>query len=161
VGSSVASISFLYLLLRWSHPRRGVWPAMGGRRCWLHWPRAGSPVARQAAATATGAQGVAPMAIQHGSSPTARQTAGLGSGARHQGPLGRALGKGQGMGGLEPRPGQTTSRHGARHIREWCVMPGLRWLPRAHAGTPGLPDLTATWGRGGEEAGVGALQGWP
>jgi hypothetical protein len=62
-------------------------------------------VARQAAATATGAQGVAPMAIQHGSSPTARRTAGLGSGARHQGPLGRALGKGAGDGRAGAAPG--------------------------------------------------------
>jgi hypothetical protein len=27
-------------------------------------------------------------------------------------------------------------------------MPGPRWLPRAHAGTPGSPDLAATWSRG-------------
>jgi hypothetical protein len=63
------------------------------------------------------------------------------------------------MGGLEPRPGQTTPRHGACRVRDWCTMPGLRWLPRAHARTPGSPDLAATWGRGGDEAGARALHG--
>jgi hypothetical protein len=94
-------------------------------------------------------------------SPTARQTTRLGSGARHQGPLGRALGKGQGMGGLEPRSRQTTPRHGVRCVHDRCAMPGLRWLPRAHAGTPGSLDLAATWGQGADEAGAGALHGWP
>jgi hypothetical protein len=46
-----------------------------------------------------------------------------------------------------------------RRAHDWCAMPGLRWLPRAHAGTPASSDLAATWGRGRDEAGAGALQG--
>jgi hypothetical protein len=48
-----------------------------------------------------------------------------------------------------------------RRARDWCAMPSLHWLPRAHARTPASPDLDATWGRGGDEAGAGALHGWP
>jgi hypothetical protein len=133
-GEGGAGCTGLEQARRWLAKRR---PQPRARRVWPQWPS--STVARRRQGERRGwAQ--------------ARATKGL---------LAAPWERGQGMGGLEPRPGQTTSRHGARHIREWCVMPGLRWLPRAHAGTPGLPDLTATWGRGGEEAGVGALQGWP
>jgi hypothetical protein len=163
----VASISFLYLLLCWSPPRRGGWPAMGGGKgCWPRWPRVGSSAAHQPAVAATGSSKLPHGRAGHGSGvqetsirrPWAASTNASASWlvrlARGEARAGRAAMAGGRRAGELPRQGSSAGMG---------VCRGEGAARASHDAVPGTrPRLSALRATAGDAHGNSTLcTGWP